>query len=123
MLIYLVMSRCRASAGKAIHFWAAQDPLPFGPPKLIVTMCTPDTQAKYHEPSVWSHKDKSSGTSSQQLAESRKDLDYHERLPGADQWERGGELYEFVSEQRTPNRSPQRMPVSHRPSHDSSIVR
>ena len=90
-----------ACAGKAIHFWAAQDPLPFGPPKLIVTMCTPETQAQYAEQAVWAHKDSSSGTDSKQKAESRTDIDYHERLPGADQWERGGELYEFVSVQRT----------------------
>ena len=90
--------RCDAvcCAGKAIHFWEAQDPFPFGPPKLIVTMCTPETQAKYREPAVWAHKDISSGTDSQKKAESRKDIDYHERLPGADQWERGGELYELV---------------------------
>lgn len=75
--------------------------MPFGPPKLIVTMCTPETQAKYHEQPVWDHKDKSTGTDSQQKAESRKDIEYHERMPGADQWERGGELYEFVSAQRT----------------------
>ena len=80
--------------------------MPFGPPKLIVTMCTPEAQAKYHEPNVWAHKDKSSGTDSKQKAESRKDIDYHERLPGSDQWERGGELYEFVS--CTPNNTPHR---------------
>ena len=92
---------CCVTAGKAIHFWAAEDPFPFGPPKLIVTMCTPETQEKYHEPFVWAHKDKSTGTDSKQLAESRKDIEYHERLPGADQWERGGELYEYVSVQQT----------------------
>jgi len=66
-----------------------------------VTMCTPEAQAKYHEAGVWAHKDKSSGTDSAQKAESRKDLDYHERLPGADQWERGGELYEYVRQPPT----------------------
>ena len=70
--------------------------MPYGPPKLIVTMCTADTQARYAEPAVWQHKDESSGTSSVKKAESRRDLDYHPRMPGSDQWERGGELYEFV---------------------------
>ena len=70
--------------------------MPYGPPKLIVTMCTPETQARYAEPAVWQHKDDSTGTSSIDKAAKRRGLDYHERMPGSDQWERGGELYEFV---------------------------
>jgi hypothetical protein len=91
-----VMQELANTYGKAIHVWAAQDPLPYGPPKLIVTMCTDDTQAKYAEEDVWRHKDESTGTRSTEKAEGRKGLEYHERAPGADQWERGGELYEFV---------------------------
>ena len=91
-----VMQELANTYGKAIHFWAAQDPLPYGPPKLIVTMCTPDTQARYAEQAVWQHKDQSTGTDSKAKAEGRGGLEYHERLAGSDQWERGGELYEFV---------------------------
>jgi len=92
----VVMQELANTYGKAIHFWSAQDAMPFGPPKLIVTMCTPDAQAKYHEPAVWKHKDESTGTSSKEKAEKRKGLEYHERMEGSDQWEKGGELYEFV---------------------------
>ena len=90
-------SVCLCCVCVAIHFWAAQDPLPYGPPKLIVTMCTPDIQAQYGERAVWQDKDDSTGTSSAGKAERRTDLEYHDRMQGSDQWERGGEAYEFVA--------------------------
>jgi len=92
-----VMAELANTYGKAIHFWAAQDPLPYGPPKLIYTMCTPEKQAELAEASVWKDKDESSGISSADRARKRTDIDYHPRLAGSDQWERGGEAYEFVA--------------------------
>jgi len=91
-----VMQELANTYGKAIHFWEAQDPLPYGPPKLIVTMCTDEVQRKFAEASVWQHKDLSTGTVSRDKAEKRAGLEYRERMAGSDQWERGGELYEFV---------------------------
>lgn len=82
--------------GYAIHFVKEGDKLP-GLPKLIMTLCTPEIQFKNMDKDAWRMKDEQSHILSQEKAIDRENLEYHDRLPGADQWERGGQLYEFVA--------------------------
>jgi len=91
-----VMQELANTYGYAVHFLAEGDRFPSGPPKLIVTLCTPETQSKLLDKSVWKEKDEVSSSASQAKAIERHSLEYHDRLPGADQWERGGKLWEFV---------------------------
>jgi len=91
-----VMQRLANTYGKAIHFWDEVDSLPIGPPKLIMTLCTPQTQVKLMDKSIWRQKDETTNISSNEKAIQRQSLNYHDRLEGADQWQRGGKLYEFV---------------------------
>jgi len=91
-----VMTELANTYGKAIHFWSSHDALPYGPPKLIMTLCTQEKQAQLQDEVIWKAKDTGSGISSEQRSKERQDIQYNERLEGADQWDRGGELYEFV---------------------------
>lgn len=83
--------------GYAVHFVEEGHTLPHGPPKLIMTLCTPEVQYKNMDMEAWRMKDEQAKVLSQEKAIEREKFDYHDRIAGADQWERGGKMYEFVA--------------------------